>query len=320
MVMLKENRVLLAKLEAAVGTPIALSATDGVFCVYDVDINPSIDFLPRPQSGGMSQLVGKTAGESCQLSFKLSAYGDGSGGVPLWASTFLPACGLVQKSAKIFTPSSKGIGVVGTVDSTATPRSLTMAVHEDDGGLKKQLFGAAGNVRVIFAAGQMVTLEFTFTGVWTDVADNATMALPDYPAEIPLSTLGTTMTWSGATVPCWSTIALDMGNEVSLRPCATQAKGFVSSIITNRKVAGTIDPESSQVATFDPYNEWTDGTTAALSIAVTDTVDNLTVVCPKVQIVSVAEADRNGMVTDNVGFQACANTDAGDDEISITFS
>ena len=60
MTILKENRVLLAKLETTVGTPIALADADGVFCAYDVEISPNIDFQQRDQQGGMSQLEGKT--------------------------------------------------------------------------------------------------------------------------------------------------------------------------------------------------------------------------------------------------------------------
>lgn len=313
MPLLKTNRVLLAKLETTVGTPIALSGTDGAFCAYDVEINPNIDFQQRTQQGGMSHLAGKTGSESCQMSFKMNLYGDGAAGVPAWADTFLPACGLV-KTGQVFKPSSKGVGTAAD-----SPRSLTMGVYEDNAGLKKTLAGATGNVRFAYAVGQMVVLEFAFSGVWQDVVDNTTLPAPDYPDDLPMSCLGATMTLGGVAIPCWASLQLDLGNEVSLRPCATQAKGFVSSLITARRVTGSIDPEATQVGTFDPYNDWTANTESALSLAVADAADTITLAAPKVQFTNVQEADRNGMQTDAISFQCNAGSDGGDDEVSLTF-
>lgn len=320
MPILKTNRVLLAKLESAVGTAESLADGDGVFCVYDVEINPNIEFQERTQQGGMSHLAGKTGAESCQLSFKMNLYGDGAAGIPPWANIFLPACGLVNKSAQIFSPTSKSVGITGGGGASATPRSLTMAVYEDNVGLKKQLFGATGNVRFNFTAGQMVVLEFTFTGVWSDVTDNTSLPEPNYPDDLPLSCLGAVMTLGGSTPPCWQTLAIDLGNEVVLRPCATKAKGLVSSLITNRKIGGQIDPESVQTTVLDAYGDWTDSSESALSIAVTDSVDTITIAAPKVQFANVQEAERNGMQTDNISFQCNADADVGDDELTITFA
>jgi hypothetical protein len=320
MPLLKTNRVLLAKLESVVGTAESLADADGVFCAYDVEINPNIDFQQRTQQGGMSHLAGKTGAESCQLSFKMNLYGDGAAGTPAWANIFLPACGLVNKAGQVFSPSSKGVGVTGGGAASATPRALTMGVYQDNAGLKKVLAGATGNVRFAFSVGQMIVMEFSFSGVWQDVVDNATLPTPNYPPELPMSCLGATMTLAGAAIPCWSSLSVDLGNEVSLRPCATKAKGFVSSLITNRRVTGTLDPESTQVSVFNPYNDWTASTESALSLAVTDGTDTITIAAPKLQFTNVQEADRNGMQTDAISFQCNAASDAGDDELSLTFA
>lgn len=321
MPLLKTNRVLLAKQEATVGTAESLTAAEGVFCVYDVEVNPNIDFQQRSQQGGMSHLAGKTGAESCALSFKMNMYGDGAGTSPNWAEVFLPAVGMTRTSAsEVFKPSSKGVGTGAAGGASATPRSLTMGVYEDNSGLVKQLVGATGNVRFTFSSGQMVVMEFSFSGVWVDVADNTTLPAPNYPSELPLSTLGATMTLAGAAVPCWQTLSIDLGNEVVLRPCGTKAKGLVSSLITNRRVTGQIDPEATQTGTFDPYNDWTASTESALSLAVTDGTDTVTIAAPALQFTNVQEADRNGMQTDTISFQCNAGSDAGDDELSITFS
>jgi hypothetical protein len=320
MTILKENRVLLAKLETTVGTPIALADADGVFCAYDVEISPNIDFQQRDQQGGMSQLEGKTGSETCQLTFKLGLTGDGSGGKPAWAETFLPACGFVNKAGNVYSPSSKGVGVGAGGSGAATPRALTLGVYEGNGGIKKQLFGATGNVKFTFAAGQIAIAEFTFMGVWSDVADNTNLPAPNYPAEKPLSVLGTTMTVGGSAVPCWNALTLDLGNNVVMRPCATASKGVFSSLITNRRVVGAFDPESAQAGTYDPYNDWTDQDVRAVALALTDGTDTMSFAVPVMQITSVGETDRNGIVADQIAFQACAASDAGDDELTLTFS
>lgn len=320
MSILKENRVLLAKLETSVGTPISLAATDGVFCAYDVEINPNIDFQQRDQQGGMSSLEGKTGAETCQLTFKLSLSGNGAGGKPEWAETFLPACGLVNKTGNVYSPSSRGVGTTGGGSSSATPRALTLAVYEGNDGIVKQLFGATGNVKFTFAAGQIAVAEFTFMGVWSDVANNATLPAPNYPPEIPLSVLGATMTVGGASVPCWNALSIDMGNSVVMRPCATASKGVFSSLITSRRVVGAFDPESAKTSVYDPYNDWTDGDVKAVSLSMTDGTDTIGFAIPVMQITSVGETDRNGIVSDQIAFQACAASDLGDDELTVTFS
>lgn len=321
MPLLKTNRLLLAKLESTVGTAESLADADGQFCVYDIEINPNIDFQQRTQQGNMSHLAGKTGAESCQLQFKMNLYGDGASGLPDWAELFLPACGMIRKAAtQVYSPSSKGVGVAGGGADTATPRSLTMGVYEDNAGLKKVLTGATGNMNIAFASGQMVVLNFSFSGVWQDVTDNTALPAPTYPTDLPLSTLGAVMTLGGVSTPCWNSLTIDLGNEVSLRPCATKAKGFVSSLITARRMTGQLDPESTQVGTFDPYNDWTDSTESALSLAVSDGTDTITFAAPKLQFTNVQEADRNGMQTDTISFQLNSNSSAGDDELTITFA
>ena len=103
MPLLKKLSVLAAKIETTSGTAESLTASDAAYNVFDLSMQPNIAMTERTGQGAFSQLpaVRELTGGTC--SFRTEVYGSGAGGVPGWASTFLPACGWVN-SAGTFSP------------------------------------------------------------------------------------------------------------------------------------------------------------------------------------------------------------------------
>lgn len=310
MTLLKRVRVLAAKIESTSGTAETLSASDAAFNAFDVDIQPDIEFHERQSQGSMSHLPGTLGGRGGTLTFKTELFGDGAAGTPGWASTLLPACGFVE-STGTFSPTSEAPG--------SNVKTLTMAVYEN--GLRKMLRGSAGSFKMNLVAGRSVMIEWTFRGAYQAVTDTAIPA-PTYPTISPLRFANSTLTVGGSATGTMESVVIDIGGQVVLREDATasDSSGYAAAIVSNRRVTGTMNPESRLVATEDVFGEFLSGTENALNIALTDGTDTITINAPKMQRTNVGEGERNGIQVDNIEFQCNKSAAAGDDEITIDFS
>jgi len=312
--LLAKRRVMAAKVETTVGTAETLTATEGAFNIFEASMQPNINFNERQGQGVFSPLPGVLGAYGGTVSFRVEVHGSGSAGSPspAWASTLLPACGLYDDS-DVFKLESKAPA------AGANTKTVTLGVFED--GLYKKLAGCMGNAVFNFTAGQVASIDFTFTGIWADPEDSAIIA-PTYPTVIPPRVAGVELT-IGSWSPVFQSLSFDLGNEVTLREDAQQTSGYISAVITGRRITGTINPEATLVATHDIYGDWKDGTEAALAFAVgSGSADGncVDVAAPKLQWTNVQEGDREGINIDEGSFQLNRSVAAGDDELTITFS
>lgn len=310
MPLLKEVRVLAASIEATSGTLETLDAADSVFNAFDVTAQPGIEFIQRKGQGAFSYLPGVLAERIGTINFKTHLFGNGSATTPTWASTLLPMCGFVG-SSDTYSPSSAAPG--------SNVKTGSLAVFEN--GVRKMLRGAVGNCKMIFPTGKLVMLEWTFMGAWQTVADVAVPA-PTYPTIRPLRYAAGTITLGGSALYGHEMLEIDFGNTILMRhdPTAADGSGISTGLITGRRVTGRMNPESQLVATHDVYGGWLAGTEYALSIALTDSTDTITIAAPKLQRTNVQEGDRSGLQIDDIEFQCNRSAAAGNDELTIDFS
>lgn len=306
MPLLRRKRVLAAKSETTIGTPISLGASDAVFNVFDATIQQGIPFIGREGQSSFAPITGSLGAYMGTLTFSTDLI-PGSGAVPAWASTLLPACGYVVSTAT-YTPRTEAPG--------SNVKTLTMGLYEN--GLYKQIHGAMGTFVVRFVAGEPVRIDWTFTGIWSDPSDVAIIA-PTYPTVMPLRFVSSALDLGGATTLKVREVTIDAGNEVVLREDSTTSTGYVSALITGRRITGTIDPEAELVATKDFYTELTTLVEQELEIVLASAGIGATFNLPKIQFTNIQEADRSGIQVDNLEFQANRSAAAGDDEMSIIF-
>lgn len=309
MPLLRRKSVLAAKIETTSGTAESLAAADAAFNVFDLTMTANIPMTPRPSQGSFSSLpaVPELYGGTC--SFRTEIYGDGAGGVPGWASTFLPACGWTN-SAGTFSPKSETPG--------SNVKTLTIGAYID--GNRLLMRGCAGTFTLNFETGKIASINWTFTGVFSGNSAVALLA-PTYPTALPLRVGNATFS-IGAWSPCWQSMTIDAGNTVVLRECATNtdASGYAAAIITDRLPTGSINPEMELDGTKDNYNIWTSMTEEALAFSLVNSTDKFAIAAPKLQRTNVAIGDRNGVVTDEITFQLNKSAAAGNDELTFTFS
>lgn len=311
MPLLKRKRVMGAKIEGTPGTAESITGAEAAFNVFNAVIQPNIEMQEREGQGGFSHLSaipGQIAGTA---TFQLELIGDGAGGVPAWASVFLPPCGWVVNTG-VFTPRSEAPGT--------NVKTLTIGLHEN--GLYKQLHGAVGTCVITFpntSGENRILFDFTFQGIYSTPTDVA-ITSPTYPTRPPFVFKNAETLTLGSWTPIVSQMTLDFGNEIILREDATRPSGILTGLITGRKVIGTMDPESVLVATNSHVGKWLAGTEEALTIELDDGTDRVVFAAPKVQRTDVQEGDRNGNQTDDITFQCNRSASAGDDELSITFA
>lgn len=307
MLLLKKS-VLGAKIETSIGSAEALANTDCTINCYNVVINPELEFEERQGQGGFGRLASIPGARRGRATFSVDLAYDGAA-VPAWAATFLPACGLVLSTAT-YKPRTEAPGT--------NVKTLTIAAFID--GVRRQIYGAVGNARFVLPTGRMGRVEFDFQGVYSDESDTAIPSSINYVNTLPLRVGGGAASWAGSTV-CMEAATIDLGNVITARECQTTAAGIDSFVVTDRNIKVTGNPESKLIATQGRYAQFRDMTEGALSFTIAGpTASTLVFSMPKAQIVAKPMGDRNGIMVDQLEWQANKNVDLSDEELSIVFN
>jgi hypothetical protein len=114
---------------------------------------------------------------------------------------------------------------------------------------------------------------------------------------------------------------IDLGNVITARECSTSAAGIDNFVITDRNPIITGNPESKLIATQGRYAQLRDSTEATLSFTIDGpSTSTLVFSIPKAQLQTKPMGDRNGIMIDQLEWQANKNVDASDEELSIIFN
>lgn len=206
-----------------------------------------------------------------------------------------------------------GSGTYKPTSVMGSRKTWSLGLFED--GLKKLLFGAAGNCSLAIREAQRVTAAWDWMGVFSAVTDVS------LPPRAPITTApyvarSVTLTIGGSAIPLHNEISIDLGARVTPREDIAVAAGVSHFYISEFEPRVTIDCEAALVATLDQYGLLVAGTTAALSIVLTSGATTLTIAAPRVQRLEVATGDRGGKMTNPITL-ACLNS-SGDDALNFT--
>jgi hypothetical protein len=316
------RRVLAAKFEATEGTAETVGASDGGILVIDPKIDVDIKMTERPLARPTLGTYAAVAGaRSARLTFKTELKGTGTtytvnSTTKPAISKYLEACSYLATygsgaiAAWAYTPTS------GTGASLYVP-SLTMALWED--GVKKQLRGCRGNVRFSGNVGEPIYAEFDFQGVWdsSNLADESNPS-PTFETQTPPVLLSANASaYNYANV--FASFTLDSGNTLALRDSMNSVDGYLSAIVTQRKLSGTIGMEMTTLATKDWFGAWKNSTNIPIIIGnVSGGSGNvIKFLMPKARIKKLTDTDRNGIAALDMQFDL--EETATDDEVTIYF-
>ena len=306
--LLLKKAVLGGKIESTIGTAETLAAADCTINAYNVVINPETEVEQREGQGGFGKLASIPGARRGRATFSVDLAYDGSA-VPAWASTYLPACGLVLSTAT-YKPRTEVPG--------SNVKTATIAAFID--GVRRQIYGAVGNARFVLPTGRMGRIEFDFQGVYSDESDTAIPSSINYVNTLPLRVAGGATSWASTSI-CLESATIDLGNVITARECSTSAAGIDSFVITDRNIRVTGNPESKLIATQNRYGQFRDATEGILSFTIAGpTTSTVVFSMPKAQIVAKPMGDRNGIMIDQIEWQANKNVDTADEELSFTFN
>lgn len=308
--LLRKKTVLGAKIESTVGTAESITNAECTVNAYDLIINPEFEMQERQGQGGFGRLASIPGARIGRATFSVDLAYDGSA-IPAWASIFLPACGFVLSSTTFY-PKTQ------VPASGSDVKTITIAGFFD--GVRRRIYGAVGNARLVLPTGRMGRVEFDFQGVYDDETDTAIPSSINYDNTLPLRVAGGATSWASYNL-CLESATIDFGNVVTARQCSTSSAGVDNFVITDRNPRITANPESKLIAIQGRYAQLRDSTEASLSFTIDGpSTSTLVITAPKAQIQSKPMGDRNGIMIDSLEWQANKNVDTSDQELSIAFN
>jgi hypothetical protein len=306
--LLTRCRVFAAKAEASPGTVETLTDAEGEYNVFNFEMNEETEFNERPGQGSFSPIIGVPGPRIGRATFETEVAGAGqSGGSTDWADVLLVNCGFAVTGSTF-----------NVVSCPASEKGLTIGDFQD--GRLRRLSGSQGKVTFNFSSGNPVRAAWEFLGAYEAPSSLAKIE-PDYPNVASPRFVSATATIGGTTFK-FSETSLEVENGLIIRPDATAASGIAGALITNRRIMLTIDPEADAFATKDWNPDWVAGTEAVIQLVVGTLANNtITFDLPAAQLMEAPNhGDRDGILIDQLRFQANRSLDVGDDELVITLS
>jgi hypothetical protein len=304
--LLKKVSVLAAKIETTIGTAISLDATNATFNVYNAQITPNVQMTDREGQGAFSKLtsvLGQQTG-TCTFSTDLIMGTSESA----WSSTFLPACGL-GKTSTTYACKSEAPG--------STVKTLTMALYVN--GVIRRLRGAVGNFVINCLAGQKISVDFTFQGVY-DAFEAGAILAPTYATNSPLRWAASTTTIGGTGVAA-SSLTFDLGNVINQLESQAVDEGVKNFIISDRRPTLTIDPEADTSNSITRYTNWIEMSPVAVAWNSGLSADGgkWDFSIPAAQTINQQPGERSGIETEQLQFLATKSA-ALNDEFTMTYT
>ncbi len=313
---------LAAKIEVTEGVDVSPADADVVAPVFDLEWGATINVGERnPMSGTMSKPTAVSGDQFATLSFGVEMTGGGGAAdlPPGRLSALLQACGM-QQTINVATDVTYNPG-------SQDPKTVTLEVRQSpristDPVLVKKLLGARGTFQIVGVIGERVLFQFEFTGKYVEPDTTAAPAMYITPsiAPTPVPLLAAAFTFQGAAALKVANVTLDIGNNVVMRQDINDATGHPFAEIVDRNPVGNIDPEIEVDTVLNYWSETTDDSEGVLQYVLGTAVGNkVTVTANKAQIVTPAEADREGVMATSLDLRLNRNAAIGEDELLLKF-
>lgn len=253
-------------------------------------------------------------GEGLKISFQCEVAGSGAATTPPRIGPLLISSG--------FTQAIDGDSVDYTPNSLFDTVGCTIYFYVD-GRLHKMLGCVGESVKLNAKANEYATLDFSLIGLYagTHVTD---VALPDDPTYLQgsppvVKSAGVVI---GAYSPLASALDLELSNTVGKSISINAANPVTRYRVTNRSVKGSLDPEATVIATWNPWSLWDAGTASAITLTVGSSPGNRMIL--SVPVAQPSDAPKYGE-RETIGiyqysFAANVTLAAGDNEMTLSFN
>lgn len=317
-----QRRHVAVEIEATAGVDALPGDGEVIIPAFGIEYTPTVEMFEREVLQSSFSRITQIAGErSAVIAFSTELKGSGTAGtVPANLSAAFRACGMSETIVAI-------TSVTYAPASSVVP-TATVEIREGSQGTETRsmkIIGARGTFTIEAVKGDIVLVNFTFTGKYIEPTDTAITQFSPTPVLTPLpeSFLGAALSFHGTGTPdlLVQNVSVDIGNNIVLRNDVNDATGNTMAELVGRVPVGSIDPEIQLVATINFYNRWTSNTEGILSYVLGATAGNITTFnAPKTQITGISEADRDGLRIATLDLQLGQNAAAGDDEFTIALT
>lgn len=323
MVALTQVGLITAKVETTPGVDAAPDSATDFILALNTQYSPEFTIINRnymrPSISGTPHLMGR---QLATVTFTTEVFGTGTAAVttdvttqsqatPKWAD-LLQGCAM--SGAAIASPAGKLYSPLTTAQKT-----VTIYCYYD--GMLHKLTGAMGTFTLSAEAGQIATIQWTFTGVYNAPTAVSTPT-PTFPTLSPALVESCSFVVGGtaATVFLPQNISIDIANTVTPRADANSVKGFNSMIITGRAPQLTFNPEAVPEASHPFWADFVAATGKAVSFQIGSVAGNKMLVnLPNIQISNLQYADRDGLRVYDVTAMASSTAGTGNDEFTMKF-
>jgi hypothetical protein len=283
--LLSQKKVCAFKVEASAGSVESLTDSEVVF-VRDVSITPTYSIIERPRNGKLGIHASAIGARSATAQVVIELAGKGSSGVPYW-SNMLKACGMAFDT-----------DTYSFSDTASDQKTITLSHYQD--GLRHTIYGAMGDFELsIPSATETPTITFNLTGSYTAPADVAMLTPITTPITPPTARSSTFLL--DAIAPKLSSFTFSAGNNVILVPDPSSASGYAHATITGRKSTAQVNPRTTLVASFNPWDKLLTQTSMSLSYTLGNAANNtIALSADDVELGIPTFADESGNVITNI--------------------
>ena len=336
------NRALYAKIESAEGTLNApvdatdyIETTDPTFTVTNrmFDRNPTrMSITPAPTG---SAVLGRVVSDTFQSDSTVYYVQGVGGGSNSGAANNDGVCGEVTNGVPLLTADAASETDVGfayaplstNVLGGANSSSLSMRlVYDVTSGAYIEAVGCRGSVEFAMTNGDRVLMNFTFTGRMSnytatgtsnDAPQIAATTVPPAFVGVSLGIQDTSYAANSAadyTGSIFSTMNINLGNEMAVRESSSAASGYDVAYITGRTPTATFNPDAVLEATFPFWDQFLAGDVTRAKLTVGATAGNKFMMkMPAMQFTGIADGNRDEVFV----YDSSTNLTGGDYGSSI---
>lgn len=176
--------------------------------------------------------------------------------------------------------------------------SIHLVMNKD--GVLHSMPGTFGTFNIEAEAGQFAKVNWEFQGIYVEPTDSP-LTVPDYETSLPhqVELARLRVDDFNAVV---AKFTFNMQNDIQIRPDVSSSDGYKGIRIVSRNPEGGIDPEAALVADHDFWGKMGAATRMPFQMRVgTDPGNTVWVFCPVSQYTKMSYADRNGLLTYDIG-------------------
>ncbi len=307
---LTKQHAILAKLETSYGVDaVPTGAANAILC-GNITTKPfagsTADRTRTYPTMGASPKVHTAKYVTEQFDIELA--GSGAAGTVPGFGMLLRACGFHEtinaETSVVYNPISSSF------------ESVT--IYSNEGGANHALLGARGTVSLYYTASQVPYLRFLMSGLYvtpTAVALPA-VTLAAFQGGVEFNKANTSFSLYGYDAILES-LQIDQGNTVGLRDRPNAA--YIS--LSDRMGAGSISIEAPDLGTKNYFQLAEVNTTGDMNVVHGTVAGNIvTVDAPATQLLQPAYGDASGTRLITANLVVARNSDAGNDDLVITFT